>query len=95
MRFNSSMFEPVQMQTLTTHWKSELLPRAESDYLLFQLSQINLPEMYFHNSLALFCRLEVKMERAASFPVKFRLGTVEYVDWLEQKRFYTNLELGY
>lgn len=38
-------------------------------------------------SMALFCRMEVKMERAATFPVKFRLGTLEYVDRLEQKPF--------
>lgn len=35
------------------------------------------------------------MEQSAHIPVKFRLGTVQYVDWLEQKRFYSNLELGY
>ncbi len=41
---------------------------------------------YRYEDLAFFCRLEVKMEQALRFPVKFRLGDVPYVDWLEGKR---------
>lgn len=93
LRFNSAMFEPVHLQGLTPRWKSELLPDPVADYRLFQLSHVNLPARYFQHSQALFCRLEVRMEQAANIPVKFRLGTVQYVDWLEQKRFYTNLEM--
>lgn len=36
--------------------------------------------------LAFFCRLEVRMEKAAKLPVKFRLGDLQYVDYLEGKR---------
>ncbi|MEZ4984210.1 MAG: hypothetical protein R2795_04100 [Saprospiraceae bacterium] len=36
--------------------------------------------------LAFFCRVEVKMEKAARIPVLFRLGDVPYVDKLEGKR---------
>jgi hypothetical protein len=43
---------------------------------------------YRYEDLAFFCRLEVKMEQALRFPVKFRLGDVPYVDWLEGKRKY-------
>ena len=35
--------------------------------------------------LALFCRLEYKMERAFRFPVKIRLGEVQYVEEMEGK----------
>lgn len=41
---------------------------------------------YCYEDLAFFCRLEVKMEQTLRFPVKFRLGDVAYVDWLEGKR---------
>ncbi len=44
-----------------------------------------LPVVYSVNNLPFFCKWEVKMEKAASFPVKLRLGEVHYVDHLEGK----------
>lgn len=35
--------------------------------------------------LAFFCKLEVKTDRKANMPIRFRLGTVQYVDQLEGK----------
>ncbi len=95
LRFSPGLFEPVFLPSLTPRWKTELLPDPVAEHQLYRLSHVNLPEMYFRSSQALFCRLELRMEQSAHIPVKFRLGTVQYVDWLEQKRFYSNLELGY
>jgi len=44
-----------------------------------------LPVVYSVNNLPFFCKWEVKMEKAAAFPVKFRLGEVQYVEHLEGK----------
>ena len=44
------------------------------------------PAAYRYQDLAFFCRLEVRMEQASKMPVRFRLGTVDYVDYLEGKR---------
>ncbi|MCB9339941.1 MAG: hypothetical protein H6577_17590 [Lewinellaceae bacterium] len=44
-----------------------------------------LPDIYDCNALAFFCRVEVKLEKVVTFPVKFRLGDVQYVDKLEGK----------
>lgn len=46
-----------------------------------------LPDQATYNcsELAFFCRLEVKIEKAAKLPVKFRLGDVQQVDYLEGK----------
>jgi hypothetical protein len=44
------------------------------------------PKAWCYADLAFFCKLEVKMEKAARFPIKFRLGDVGYVDRLEGKR---------
>lgn len=49
-------------------------------------TQAPIPQAWCYQELAFFCKIEVKMERAARFPIKFRLGDVQYVDWLEQKR---------
>jgi hypothetical protein len=35
--------------------------------------------------LPFFCRIEHNMGLKSALPVKFRLGSVEYVDWLEGK----------
>ena len=42
---------------------------------------------YSYEDLAIFCKLEVKMEKASGFPVKFRLGEVNYVEKLEGKPY--------
>lgn len=45
-----------------------------------------IPLVYAYKHLALFCKLEVKLEQTVQLPVKVRLGSVDYVDWLEGKR---------
>jgi len=40
---------------------------------------------YSYEDLAFFCKIEVQLENAVKFPVKFRLGSVDYVDYLEGK----------
>lgn len=35
--------------------------------------------------LAFFCRIEWRLEKAARFPIRIRLGEVQYVDQLESK----------
>ena len=42
-------------------------------------------------TMPFFCRIENQLERSAKFPVKFRLGEVEWVDRLENKK---DWELG-
>lgn len=43
--------------------------------------------IYRYDDLAVFCKIEVKMEKASGFPVKFRLGEVNYVEKLEGKPY--------
>jgi hypothetical protein len=35
--------------------------------------------------LPFFCRIEHNFAQKSTVPLKFRLGSVEYVDWLEGK----------
>ncbi|MFN0014912.1 MAG: hypothetical protein ACKVU2_10225 [Saprospiraceae bacterium] len=37
------------------------------------------------DALPFFCRVEYKIGLKIPIPIKFRLGSVEYVDWLEGK----------
>lgn len=41
---------------------------------------------HYQQQLGFFCKIEHKLEYKTKFPVKFRLGEVNYVDVLEGKR---------
>lgn len=40
---------------------------------------------FYYNSIGFFCQKELQLEKALSFPVKFRLGSVAYTDEMEGK----------
>mgnify|MGYP000055886728 CR=1 FL=1 len=73
-------------------WDIALAPITEASLPPALLSIIPQPlpkstQLYQYNAadLAFFCRVEVKLERATKIPVRFRLGDVQYVDYLENK----------
>lgn len=43
------------------------------------------PASFYTDNLSFFCDQEWKFEKATSIPLKFRLGTVQQVDYLEGK----------
>lgn len=47
-----------------------------------------LPPRWNREQLPFFCRIEYQWAKSNKIPVKFRLGSVEYVDWLEGKSNY-------
>ena len=78
-----------QLNTPSIHFAPHWPDLLFTDQLSFgkpsqAVSKMYLPSPTDH--FAFFCRLELKIEQATSFPVKFRLGNVEYVDRLEGKR---------
>lgn len=51
-------------------------------------SAASFPQWYSVDQLPFFCKMEVKMEKAIKFPVKVRLGEVQYVEKMEGKPYY-------
>jgi len=44
-----------------------------------------LPERFYFNCLGFFCRKEIQIEKITALPFRFRLGSLAYVNYLEQK----------
>ena len=44
-----------------------------------------LPGSFYSGHLSFFCRKEIQLEKTISIPLRFRLGSLGYVDYLEQK----------
>jgi hypothetical protein len=40
---------------------------------------------YYKNCLGFFCKKEIQLEKSIALPLRFRLGSVEYTDYMEGK----------
>ncbi|MFT4155264.1 hypothetical protein [Parafilimonas sp.] len=58
-------------------------------HFIFSMKQaiapVQLPGNFYAKQLPFFCSKELQVQKAIGFPVKFRVGTVEYCDKLEGK----------
>jgi hypothetical protein len=44
-----------------------------------------LPSSFYCNSLGIICKKEMQLEKITTVPFRFRLGSLDYVNYLEQK----------
>lgn len=50
------------------------------------------PANYYSKHTGFFCRYEIMMDKQVKLPVRFRLGSAEYCNFLEQKPAYRYLK---
>ncbi|MBT8219270.1 MAG: hypothetical protein KJP00_05585 [Bacteroidia bacterium] len=63
-----------------------LFTSNKEDTALFQFNDnLVAPTIFSYQELGFFCKVDLKLEKALKIPVRFRLGTVEEVDFLERK----------
>jgi hypothetical protein len=50
-----------------------------------KISLCPLPQNFYKQGLGYFCKKELQLQKATSLPFFIRLGSKEYVDYLERK----------
>ncbi len=76
-------------QATSSLFKKNILIKRVSDSTVKKNNYVS-PSMlvsptFYSCNLAFFCRQELKFEKATKIPLKFRLGSVQQVDYLEGK----------
>jgi hypothetical protein len=52
---------------------------------LFKQSAV-IPGNYYTQNFGIICKKELQMQKTIALPVFFRLGSLDYVNWMEGKR---------
>jgi hypothetical protein len=75
--------QPPQAALITLPALLQGLPAAPVPSMMAPAA---MPRAYVYEELGIFCKWEVKIEKAARLPIKVRLGEVQYVEQMEGKR---------
>jgi len=64
---------------------SQLRLQVNPDTLNRPVSLRVLPRNFYNQHLSFFCKKEVQLQKLTSLPIYFRVGSKDYVDYLEKK----------
>lgn len=79
----------LQAQPANDSARQKIDSLAVMRQFMFSVKQPPLPKQlqgnFYAKQLPFFCNKELQLQKAVGFPVKFRIGSVEYCDRLEGK----------
>jgi hypothetical protein len=64
---------------------AQLNLKPSTDTVERKISLKVLPQNFYNNRMGYFCKKEVQLQKLVSLPVFIRLGSKDYVDYLERK----------
>jgi hypothetical protein len=64
---------------------AQLCLKASADTLEKKISLRPLPQNFYNQQPGFFCKKEIQLQKITMLPLFIRLGSKEYVDYLEKK----------
>jgi hypothetical protein len=77
--YGDNMWAKFQFSPNSAH-AANLHPQSITAHIGYRL-----PINFYMQSVGFFCRQELKIDQRSILPVRMRLGSLEYVNWMEQK----------
>ena len=77
---NPQTYTPISLKP-----RLNINAKISSSQSTFQIRKLDNLSRNYVNQLPIFCKIEHNMSKKARLPVRMRLGSVDYVDYLEGK----------
>ena len=74
-------FMPSQLALPSTNYLRYADCTYSPQFILLKI----IPTSYYANHLGFFCKKELQLDKVIAIPLRFRLGSLAYVNYLEQK----------
>lgn len=75
----------IPMLIFSSKAVSQLVFRRNSDTVEKKITLRLLPQNFYSTQVGYFCKKEVQLQKITALPFFVRLGSKEYVDWMERK----------